>query len=311
MRTRRRRRALLLALALQPPGPGGAAEPAAAVDEVERYLLVDPPAHARLNEQRLYVERYAALAVALGRTLVLPRCRLHEHPPKPRHQMLGRVDGFTRGGLPLPAVESGEEEEEEAAAEAEVEGMTEGACGGGGCGAAHAKLARLSLSTVEWGALFNVSAMRAALPAVELRRFFALSAGEAAGSAGGEAALRATLVLVGLDRCGSVARDVPPGGGAPFNRALLPVAAVHCSDRLDGGGGGEGGAEADRIAWQPGASGGLPTEWDPSAIAALRRLSSSRVLAFNLLHRPPASLPVLPPLPDAMPGVPSLAGLKP
>ena len=58
--------ALLLALALQPPGPGAAAEPAAAVDEVERYLLVDPPAHARLNEQRLYVERYAALAVALG-----------------------------------------------------------------------------------------------------------------------------------------------------------------------------------------------------------------------------------------------------
>ena len=69
--------ALLLALALQPPGPGAATEPTAAVDEVERYLLVDPPAHARLNEQRLYVERYAALAVALGRTLVLPRCRLH------------------------------------------------------------------------------------------------------------------------------------------------------------------------------------------------------------------------------------------
>jgi hypothetical protein len=232
-----------------------------------RYLLYDAPPHARLSEQLLYLERYAALARSLDRTLVLPRFRLHQHPQAAAQ----RIAGFTRGGIPLPAIERRDDAErtvEELAASGPCRGPD---CAGDGSGADAERPAPLA----RWSSLFNRSKLSELQPVVELGEFF---------RTGSPSPM--PLVLVGWRGC-SARLDELHGwearGWEAFNRARLPVSAVWCSAALPGLQPAEEatGDEWDPMRWEPSRSHAPPEEWDFAVLQALRA-NGAPAIAFAL-----------------------------
>jgi len=281
----------------------------------QRFLLYDAPVHARLNEQRLYLERYASLARHLGRTLVLPRLRLHEHPPQRRPVKLA---GFTRGGIPLPALDTGDADVDERAAE---EAAAAAGCAGPGCAWAAGDADGLALAPlVRWSDLFNISALAAFQPVVELDAFLH------------QAPPTPTLILVGLAGCGQVRGERSRAGGwRTFNRARLDVSEVVCSEALPGmqaaaepagssGSFSSGSFDGDPVRWEPSRSAASPEEWDWAVLRALRLRSVSVALAFDLRHprdwayhgtRSSPAPPHVGPLPGAMPALAAVGVLRP